>query len=516
MKKMQRSLLMLCLLMAAPSAMKAQQILNLEDCRQMAILSNRDMETARAKMEMADLDKKIAMSNWFPKISVTGTYMFNEKELSLIGDDMSKRLQNAGTALDGALHDTMGQLQQAILSNPQAAMEFMKSPLWQTVVGQLSKTQLADAVNKIGSEIDKAFHLDIQNVVVGVVSLQQPIFVGGKIVAANKIATLAQELSRAQYDQKYQDILIGVDQSYWQIVSIANKLKLSEQYADLLHKMEHDVEASIAAGIMTEADMLQIRVQVNEADMMATKAKNGLELSKMLLCKQIGLDLNSSITLADENTEDIAMPLLRETKDIEDIYKDRPEIKSLNLATQIYEKKVNVVRADMMPKIALTANYLISNPSSFNGFDTKWGGMFNVGVMVNIPIFHAFEAANKTRKAKTEASLYRLQLEDAKNMIDLQVTQCRKMIDEALEKVNMARNNMLNAEENLRTASIGYEAGVVTTNVALGAHTAWLKSHSEYIDACIELQMNNANLLKAEGAYARPTDIENEKQAKNK
>ena len=48
---------------------------------------------------------------------------------------------------------------------------------------------------------------------------------------------------------------------------------------------------------------------------------------------------------------------------------------------------------------------------------------------------------------------------------------------------------------------MGYEAGVVETNTVLGAHTAWLSAHSEYIDSGIELQMATASLRKAEGNY---------------
>ena len=213
---------------------------------------------------------------------------------------MSSQLQNMGTTIHGMTQDMMAQLQDAIKSDPLAFLNFITNPMWKTVVEQLSKTDLSGLINQFGAEIDEAFHLNIQNVAVGVVSLQQPVFVGGKIVASNKIAKLAIELSKSQYDQKYQEVLVDVDQSYWQIVSIANKLRLAEEYADLLHKLEKDVQVSIDAGLMTEADLLQIRVQVNEADMTRTKARNGLALSKMLLCKQIGQNLNSDIVLQDE------------------------------------------------------------------------------------------------------------------------------------------------------------------------------------------------------------------------
>ena len=263
--------------------------------------------------------------------------------------------------------------------------------------------------------------------------------------------------------------------------------------------MEHDVDLSVKEGVATESDALQIKVKANEADMLKTKSDNGLTLAKMLLCKQIGLDLSTEIVLADETLSDIPVPQMGAAKDLEQIYADRPETKSLELASQIYDGKVRVARADMMPKIALMASYSVTNPNIKNGFKKDWGGFFNAGVMVNIPIFHGFEAMSKTRKAKAEATLYRTQLEDAKNLINLQVTQLRKQEGEAFEKLTMAQNNLSSAEENLRTATVGFEEGVIDTNTALAAQTAWLKAHSEYIDAGIELQMLAANLNKAEG-----------------
>lgn len=270
----------------------------------------------------------------------------------------------------------------------------------------------------------------------------------GKIVNANRMAKLAEELSRSQYDQEYQELLITVDQAYWQVVSISNKKKLAENFADLLEKMEHDVNISVKEGVATESDALAIKVKANEANMMKTKATNGLVLAKMLLCKEVGIDLGTDITLADESLDAVPAPQMSPEKGLESIYQDRPETRSLDLAAAIYDKKMKIARADMMPKIALTANYMLTNPNLYNGFEKKFGGMFNVGVAINIPIFHGFEALQKTRKAKAEATLYVSKLDEAKELINLQVTQLRKQLDEALEKVEMAENNLKSAEEN--------------------------------------------------------------------
>lgn len=508
---MNKTILAVIVSMTFPMVLGAQQVLTLEDCRQMAVQNNNSLQQSATKVEMAHYDKLTAVANYFPKISATGAYLYNTDNISLVGDDVSAMLRGSGTAVQGQFQNKLQELTNAIMSNPAAAAEYAKSPMWQTVLGALSQTDLSTAINGIGAQIDDALHLDVQNVYVAAVSLQQPVFMGGKIVASNQIAALAEDLARAGYDAGYQQVIVDVDQAYWQIVSIVAKKELAEAYADLLHTMEHDVAVSIAEGVSTRSDELSVRVKANEADMLLTKSVNGLRLAKMLLCKQLGLPLDSDIRLADEGTKDIPMPAVREDKPMERIYEDRAELRSLSIATQIYDKKVAVARADMLPTVALTANYLYTNPNVRNGFENKFGGMFNAGVLVSVPIFHGFEAVQKTRKAKAEASLFRLQREDALRMVDMQITQLRDQRDEAYERLAMAKSNLDSAEENLRVATVGFEEGVVESSVTLAAQSAWLQAHSEYIDAGIELRMNDSHLGKAEG-YAVPAPVKASKE----
>lgn len=482
-----------------PCILPAQQRLTLEECRQMAIDCNRELGQSAIEIEMASCDRGIARANYFPKVGVTAAYLYNNQNINLIGDEASALLRNSGTMLQGQFSGKMTELTQAIMSNPAAAAEFMNSPMWQTVLGSLSQTDVSGGINHIGSQVDDALHLDIQNVYLGAVTVTQPIFAGGKVIAANRIAALAEQLAKDKYDLKYQQVIVNIDQAYWQVVAIAAKKELAESYAALLEKMVGDVNTLVAEGVATESDLLSVKVKANEANSMLLKATNGLSLAKMLLCKEIGLPLDSSITLADEGIEEVPVPMIGGIKPMEAVWADRPEIKSLNAAVGIYDNKVKVARADMLPTIAATANYLVSNPNLNNGFRNSFGGRFSGGVMVSIPIFHGYEAAYKTKKAKAEAQLYRSRLEDAKEMVCLEVTKYTDEQSEALESMLMAQSNMESAEENLRTAMIGFEEGVVDTNTAMGAQTAWLKAHSEYIESGIALQMATSNLRKAQG-----------------
>ncbi len=473
----------------------AQQVLTLDECRQMAVENNNSLKTAQQKIKVAGYDRNIALANYFPKITATGTYMYTSRDWKLIDDDKAAEIQNAGTTLQNDVTNKMMQ----IMSDKDVMTKYMTDAAFKKLIDGLQTTDIATPINAIGQHITEALTLDMHNLCGAVVSVQQPVFMGGKIVASNQMAKYAEELAKSQYDAEHAQVLADIEQAYWQIVSIAAKKNLAENYADLLRQMGKDVDALVAEGFATPSDALTIKVKMNESEMLYTKATNGLALAKMLLCKECGLPLDSEITLADETLDAIPVPQMSPVISDEEVYAARPEIKSLDLAKKIYDKKVAVVRADGLPTVAIMANYAVTNPNVFNGFQNKFGGFFSAGVLVNVPIFHGTEAIQKTRKAKAEAALTQYRLDDAKEMISLQVAQLRQQEGEALEKLTMAESNLENAEENLRVATAGWNEGMIASNVVLQAQTAWLQAHSEYIETGVELQMCSVNLAKAEG-----------------
>ena len=482
-------------LCALPTYAGAQQVLTLDECRQMAVENNNSLKTAQQKIKVAGYDRNIALANYFPKITATGTYMYTSRDWKLIDDDKAGEIQNAGTTLQNDVTNKMMQ----IMSDKDVMTKYMTDAAFKKLIDGLQTTDIATPINAIGQHITEALTLDMHNLCGAVVSVQQPVFMGGKIVASNQMAKYAEELAQSQYDAEHAQVLADIEQAYWQIVSIAAKKNLAENYADLLRQMGKDVDALVAEGFATPSDALTIKVKMNEAEMLYTKATNGLALAKMLLCKECGLPLDSEITLADETLDAIPVPQMSPVISDEEVYAARPEIKSLDLAKKIYDKKVAVVRADGLPTVAVMANYAVTNPNVFNGFQNKFGGFFSAGVLVNVPIFHGTEAIQKTRKAKAEAALTQYRLDDAKEMISLQVAQLRQQEGEALEKLTMAESNLENAEENLRVATAGWNEGMIASNVVLQAQTAWLQAHSEYIETGVELQMCSVNLAKAEG-----------------
>lgn len=480
-----KKLFLLTILLNLTFIVKAQTILSLDSCRALALANNKDLLISNEKINAAHYQRKAAFTNYLPSFSATGAYMRNQKEFSLLNANQKAALSGLGTSLAGPLEQAGGIIAQL---HPELASK----------IPELGAS-LTSAFNNAGSSLVDALRTDTRNVYAGAVTLTQPLYMGGKIRAYNKITQYAEELARQQHQGGMQEVIMSTDQAYWQVISLVNKKKLAEGYLKLLQQLDSDVEKMIAEGVSTKADGLSVRVKVNEAEMTLTKVEDGLSLARMLLCQLCGLDLSSPVTLTDENMDDIPLLAPETHFDMSTAYANRPEIRSLELATQIYRQKVNVTRSEHLPSIALMGNYMVTNPSVFNGFENKFKGMWNVGVMVQIPIWHWGEGIYKTRSAKAEARIAQYQLEDAREKIELQVNQASFKVNEAGKKLVMASKNMEKAEENLRYATLGFKEGVIATSNVLEAQTAWLSAQSEKIDAQIDVKLTEIYLKKSLG-----------------
>ena len=489
-----------------PFTVSAQRLLTLDSCRAMALRNNKQMRISQVKQDVAANARKSARTKYLPHVSAIGTYEHTSREISLLNDAQKSAFPNLGTALATGLQPQVQGLTDVLtqLGGTFVQMGMPAAQVQQTMGGlqtqmQEGMTTLAGQLNALGSEIVEAFHTDTRNVWAGSILLTQPVFMGGAIVAMNKMADITEDLVANSFEAKRQATLYKIDQAYWQVVSLTHKKKLADGYLDLVKKLDSDVSKMIEEGVATRSEGLSVSVKVNEAEMAVTKVNDGLVLSKMLLCELCGLPVNEDITLADENVEEIAVVTPTPQLEVEKAVAFRPELKMLQNTIDISKQATNVLKAGNLPQVMLTGGYLISNPSLYNGFEKKFRGIWNVGVMVRVPIWNWGDVAYKVRAAKGATSIANLELEEAREMIELQVNQNTFRVDEANRKLTMANANIARAEENLRTANLGFKEGVITPTTVMEAQTAWLQAQSQKIDAEIDVKLSQVDLQKSLG-----------------
>ena len=483
-------------MLTAMLTVDAQRVLTLDECRAMALSNNKQLRVAMVKQDVAANMRKAARTNYLPKVDAAGGYEFFSREISLLSKDQQATFANMGTALMTGIGSSMPDVLTGMVMKGAITPEFAQQ--MGAVMNELGQPAAAIG-NQLGQKINEAFKTDTRNVFAASVMLRQPIYMGGAITAANRMAEINQQLVANEEQNVTENTLKNIDDVYWTVVSLSQKQKLATSYRDLVQKLSDDVHKMIGEGVATKAVGLQVDVKVNEADMQLTQVDNGVALAKMLLCQICGLPTDSDVTLADEGKD--VLPYSTTVEDIgnEAALGNRSELKMLENAVQISEQSTKLVRAAYLPQVALTGGYLLSNPTVFNGFERKFGGMWNVGVMVRVPVWNWFEGEYKVRASRAATTIATMELDEAREKIELQLEQCRFKLKEADKRLAMATKNLSSADENLRCANVGFREGVMEATDVMAAQTAWQQAQSQKIDAEVDVKLAQVALRKALG-----------------
>ena len=483
-----KRLIGLFLLSCAVYTVEAQRVLSLDSCRAMALRNNKQMSVQQVKQEVAKNIRKSARTKYLPHVSAVGGYLYTSKEISLLSDDQKEQLSNLGTT-------TAGKVQSGLSS----AMPILSALFGSTAPVMAMMNGMAGSLNQLGQQIVDDFHTDTRHMFGGSIFLTQPIFMGGAIVAMNKMADLGEDLAANSAEARRQETLYQIDQAYWQVVSLRHKQKLAEGFLDLVKKLDGDVQKMIHEGVATRSEGLSVSVKVNEAEMAVMKVNDGLTLSKMLLCQLCGLPVDEQVTLVDEEKENIAAVTIAAPFNKGEYLENRPELKMLQNVVDINRQATNLLKAGNLPQVILMGGYSASNPNVYNSFQRKFSGAWNIAVMMRVPIWNWGDVAYKVRAAKGATAIAALELEEAREKMELQVSQSDFRVKEANKKLEMAQANQQKADENLRMANLGFQEGVISSTTVMEAQTAWLQAQSQRIDAEIDVQLSRVNLQKSLG-----------------
>ena len=469
-------------------SVNAQQVLTLDQCRERALEANKGLKMADEKRTETLNLQRAALWQMLPKVSANGGYTWMEKSINLLSDEQKDKINSIGDRVVDDINNS--------ISNETSNIPLLGNWIENTLSDLVSSSDLGPSLNSIGNEITSGLETDTRNTLFGVATITQPIYTGGKLWALYQSARLVNHLSGLEYDKKREETMIAVDEAYWQVVSVKHKKELAEQYAALLDTLNHNVEELVASEMATRGDLAKVRVKLNEAQMSLTKATNGLTLAKMLLAQRCGMPLESDFDVSEANPT-LELTAHR-TIDMEEVWQNRRELQMLRISDSIARQSQRIAASGLKPNIIATGGYLVSRPNLFNGFQNEFGGTFIAGVAVNIPIVHPGSIYSlKAAKAKRREIAY--QIDEAKEMIELQVNKINYELQLAYKKLAQAQSNLVNAEENLKLADESFKSGMCSSSDLMAAQTAWMSAKSEILDAEIEIEMNSVYLKQALG-----------------
>lgn len=427
-------LLSACLLAAGADA---QQLVTLEQCREMALGSNKQALIANQAAEQASYDVKAYRANFLPKFSASGMYL-------LTSSDMSETLA------------------------------------------------MPDALSAIIPGIP--IELKLNNTYMAGIQAEQPLYAGGKIRAAYRMSQIGKEMSETNKELARTEIIVRTDEAYWTCVK-ARELHVSAlKYKEVVAELLRVVDNAYKAGMKQKNDVLKVTVKLNEAELQLRRAENAIRLARMNLCHVTGVPLDSPLIVSESFPESASTDELP-TADIT----LRPEYTLLGQQIDLAHQQTRLTRGDYLPSAGVMGGYTYINGLKFNGIKLFDDAGFSAIFSVNIPLFQWGKGYNKVKSARVQENIARLNQQDAEEKMTLEVAQALNALDEAHLETTLTASSLAQAEENMKISLQQYEAGMETLADHLEAQIVWQKATSDNINARAALQLSKTKYKKAAG-----------------
>ena len=436
-------------------SVNAQEVLNLETCRKLAIERNKDLKSADYSKQEAMENQKAARTAYLPGLSLTSSIMYrpNMDAISMPGDFLPTA-SSAELAQKGEFTAT--------------------SDVWMP-----------------------GMNLDLGNLslIMTDITVQQPIYAGGKIKYLNKQADAGVEIFKHAYQLKYDEVIEQTDQAYWNLISVSANVELAEKYIEMLTELEDLMTEMHKLGLCMLSEKLKVSVQKNQAELNLVKIKNGLRIAKMYLNHVTGQELQKNYTILNsfDETSDKFKDL---SVGLDQALTNRNELKILNEQLNISKYDQKIALSDYLPEIGVSAGYssiYIDDISENLSFDPSFAAQ------VSIPIFQWGQGRYKQNAAKLKVKKAEIELENTSLLISLEIQKVKSQLEEAFETVLISDENLKVAKTSLEETQSSFEVGLNTVTDVLNAQANWKNAKVQRIGSLAQYESLQTTWLKVTG-----------------
>ena len=316
-----------------------------------------------------------------------------------------------------------------------------------------------------------------------------PIYAGGRIYNGYKMAKLGVEISEIQRCQTANEVRLTVDQYYWQIVSLTEKVYTLESARCLLDTIQRDVANAVKAGVTKPNDLLQVNLRLNDNRSSYMNVENNIGVLKMLLAQCMGLEADS-LELAIDTEHPLESP--------ESLFVSHdnavlatPEYRLLDKSVEAARLQKKITLGEFLPTVSISGGYMFQN---FMG--PSQNSLMGL-VTVSIPI--SWKAPHTMKKQRLACENAETQLGDGREQLVIRMRKSQDDLWNAYQQAILAQKAIEQAAENLRLNENYYKAGISTMSDLLEAQLLHQQSKDRYSEAYSTYEIKKTEYLIATG-----------------
>lgn len=437
---MYRTRTIIAILLTAAGLALSAQTLSLDSCKALALQNNLTLKNAALDVAAAQEVKKQAFTKYFPNVSAIAGGYYAAKPLFEYSID---NIENA------------------------SARQFLHNLYYEygAAMGLPDRISLCENGLMVGATV------------------VQPVYMGGQIVNGNKLAKVGIEAAELKEQLTEDQVLQQVEEYYWLIISLEEKMKTLQQAKTFLDTLERDVTTAAEAGLVSKNDILKVKLKKKEIESNQVKVENGIRLSNQALCQLIGLEMQSILTLTD-TLGDFSEMSNWGPVDNQSAVLGRKEKQLLDLQVDAEKLKKKMALGETLPHVTVggTASYgnLIFDHFTANAL---------AFATLQVPLTGWWEASHKLKQQDILIQKAENERADFTQKMYLETQQAWNNVDDAYNQYQLAGLALQDAEANLHDVKADYDAGLVPVSELLEAQTLLLQAQNQRTDALIDLKI---------------------------
>ncbi|MFI3331545.1 MAG: TolC family protein [Rikenellaceae bacterium] len=441
------------------------QPLTLDKCREMALENSFNVKNSELNLDISKDTYKAYRSNFYPNISASASYLYSTMSFS--------------ESITGGYLPTF-------------TPDLTTGTMTPNVIGYSSDGTPIFSSYAYMPDID--FDFEVGSVFSAGLIASQPIYMGGKVSTATKLAKLGIATAQIQQNLTKTEVIIKTDEAFYTYLKVNEMQQSADAFREVVDELYRMVNDMLGNGLCTQNELLKVQIKVGEAELNQLKAKNARALSRMNLCYMLGMSITTSELEVVDNFN--LTPELDPSLDVS----SRAEYSLLDKNIEAKGLELKLSKSDFIPQISAMASYNYTNGLSINN-QTMLGSSpsFTGGVVVSIPIFHASETRHKASAARHRIAIAENTKKDLVHQMTLELKQAINTVSESTAELKLMERTEQSAKENLRQMGEQYTHGMCTLSEVLEAQALWQKSMSDVIESRANVRLAYLNYQRAKG-----------------
>lgn len=436
--------------------------ISLQEAQELALKQNRNYLAQKQNLEEAKWNEYKAISNFLPKLSF-------EESMVRIDED-----------------------------SYEAAQEIYQLPVLDSL-GLPTGDYVPMSYSALGSAA-------YRTTFTSQLSLQQPIFNGGKLILGYKIADLAHEQAKSSLLSEKFNLEYKVSELYFNILRIEDLITIHKKQLNSSLNQYNKVKKKHELGMAKKTDLLQWKVKVENNRIKLDEVENNLEILKSYWQNILGLNQAKNKSFPEK------IDLQKFEQDIKDnaklehttkklklknvlakVQKKNADLKKIELASKISKKSYDLAKGNFLPSLNLqyTRQFEQDDKLNFKGED-NW----NIAAVFSLPLFESGRNITEVLRAKSSYKKANLKLSDTREHVLIATKNAFYNLLTKAKKVESSKTSLHNAQENHTMINDYYEQGLVTNQELLDAEIMMFSAKMQLTNAYYDFIIAKYNLNK--------------------